>query len=124
MKRSHASKNIYRTREEMRAVREAVLEAWAAGDAGEDIAKRLWISRAYVDALLSRARKAGDPRAAHRYLSSDDRKQMLVRHHFRKHAAERHSLIRVMRATMSARSIATVLGVSKGTVYRALSVAG
>jgi transposase len=121
MKRSHESKGIYRTREETRMLREAVLDAWNNGEQGDVIAKRLWISRGYVDSLVVRARKAGDPRAAVRYASADDRERMIRGHDAKRLAAasERQRLIRSLRPVMAARSIAAVLGVSESTVYSA-----
>jgi hypothetical protein len=123
VKRSHESRNVYRTRDEMRSLREAVLDAWAAGDDGSAIAKRFWIERGYMDAIVVRARRIGDHRAARRYASGADRERTLRRHDPARMAvsAERRELIRAMRPMVSARSISAILGVGETTVYKALT---
>jgi hypothetical protein len=70
-RRSHESKGIYRTRAETAALREFILDRWAAGEGGGDIAVRSSITRDYVDAIVRRARAKGDPRAERRYSETD-----------------------------------------------------
>lgn len=57
---------IYRTREQARALKEAVLNAWSQGIDGKAIATTTRIDRGYVDAIVGRARRAGDVRAIRR----------------------------------------------------------
>ncbi|WP_029029850.1 hypothetical protein [Salinarimonas rosea] len=57
----------YRSKRHVDAIRETVLILWDLDIEGGSIAEAAGISRDYVDALVRRARKAGDPRARRRY---------------------------------------------------------
>lgn len=63
---SNASRGIYRTPAASRSLKADVLEAWAQGLDGDQVAARCGIERAYVDSIVKRARKANDPRAVSR----------------------------------------------------------
>lgn len=69
--RSHDSRGIYRTRAETAALRNSILDAWHAGEDGGETVIRLGINRAYLDAIVRRARAAGDPRSERRYRETD-----------------------------------------------------
>lgn len=65
--RPHANcMGIYRTQEQVKALKEMVLDAWAQGLSGDAIATARCIERGYVDAIVGRARRTGDPRAVAR----------------------------------------------------------
>ena len=55
-----------RSREEAIALRNEVLDLWAAGRLAGEIAEAVGIKRGYADVILCKARSAGDPRAAWR----------------------------------------------------------
>lgn len=71
MRRSHESKNVYRTRAETAALKNAVLDAWSDGEDGCALSQRLQIDRGYLDVIVRRARAKGDPRAERRYQQTD-----------------------------------------------------
>ncbi|KQP33841.1 hypothetical protein ASF49_08210 [Methylobacterium sp. Leaf104] len=56
-----------RTKEEARALREAVLDRWASGMAMAEIASECGITRPYVGVILNGARARLDRRAGYRY---------------------------------------------------------
>ena len=62
-----------RTREEARALRDDVLDLWAAGHLAGEIAQAIGITRGYADVILCKARVAVDPRAAWRPSSNGAR---------------------------------------------------
>lgn len=62
----HRSQGIYRTREQTAALKQAVLDMWAEGMDGHEVARSCGIDRAYVHSITKRARQAGDPRADRR----------------------------------------------------------
>ena len=63
---AHASRGIYRTPAESRSLRDDVLDAWAEGLDGAQVGVRCGVERSYVDSIVQRARRVGDPRAVSR----------------------------------------------------------
>lgn len=59
-----------RSREEAIALRNEVLDLWAAGRLAGEIVEAVGIKRGYADVILCKARAAGDPRAAWRLSSN------------------------------------------------------
>lgn len=65
--RSHDSKGMYRSRDEVAALKNAVLNSWCAGSALKTISEDLAVTIDYAHAIIRRARATGDGRAARRY---------------------------------------------------------
>jgi hypothetical protein len=65
--RSHDTRGICRTRAEVTALPESVLTQWETGAELKTIAVSNRITIDYVEAIVRRARKAGDHRAHRRY---------------------------------------------------------
>lgn len=64
--RRHDSMGVYRSRQATKALKSAVLDAWASGDTAIDIGALHGITIDYVGAIVQRARRAGDERAVRR----------------------------------------------------------
>ena len=64
--RHHDCMGIHRSSEQVSALQEAVLIAWAAGSEGAAIAAVNAVARSYVEKIVQRARRAGDIRAIRR----------------------------------------------------------